>query len=117
MRKVKGRNGGTLTVREKGDPAPPNVGRKKKLPQLDILLADILGGGEENSDGAMQILRALHKKAMDGDVRAAEVLLSRGYGLPKQQIEHTGKDDKPIEVKEWVIVLQPNDDIPTDGTK
>jgi hypothetical protein len=73
-------------------------GRPKKLPQIDVLLADVLG--EENSDGieaAKIILMALRKKAAQGDVRAAELLLDRAYGKSKQQMDVTsGGNPVPI---------------------
>ena len=44
----KGRNGGTLMSQEKGDPPLPNGGRPKKLPDLDILLAEVLGSDPDD---------------------------------------------------------------------
>jgi hypothetical protein len=82
---------------KKGQSGNPN-GRPKKLPQIDVLLADVLG--EENSDGieaAKIILMALRKKAAQGDVRAAELLLDRAYGKAKQQMDVTsGGNPVPI---------------------
>lgn len=60
-------------------------GRPKKLPELDKLLADVLGGDTEDTP-AKRILEALIKKAEKGDTRAAEILLDRGYGKAKQSI-------------------------------
>lgn len=75
---------------------PPNhvKGPKKKLPELDVLLADILGGGPEENEGAMKILRAMHVKAVKGDVKAAELLLNRWLGKPQDHIDHTTKGEK-----------------------
>jgi hypothetical protein len=72
---------------KKGQSGNPN-GRPKKLPELDKLLANVLG--EENANGitaAEAILMALRHKATKGDIRAAEVLLDRGYGKAKQSID------------------------------
>jgi hypothetical protein len=72
---------------KKGQSGNPN-GRPKKLPELDKLLANVLG--EENANGvtaAEAILMALRAKAAKGDIRAAEVLLDRGYGKAKQSID------------------------------
>ena len=90
---------------KKGKSGNPR-GRPKKLPELDKLLADVLG--EPNADGieaAKIVLMALRKKAASGDVRAAEALLDRAYGKPKQSIDHTS-DDKPLIPSriEWVVV-------------
>lgn len=73
----------------KGKSGNPN-GRPKKIPELDKLLADVLGDEKDGITAAQAILMALRKKAASGDVRAAEVLLERAYGKAKQQIDHTG---------------------------
>lgn len=71
---------------------PEKNGRKPKLPQLDILLADVLGEDKDGIEAAKAILMALRAKATKGDVRAAEVLLERAYGKSKQIVDlnHSG---------------------------
>ncbi len=64
-----------------------NNGRKPKLPDLNVLLAKVLGAETNGKTAAEKILSALHAKAARGDIRAAELLLDRGYGKPKQSIE------------------------------
>lgn len=92
MKTVPGRNGGTLINFEKGESGNPK-GRPRKLPEIDDLLAEVLG--EEEGDEAREILHALLKKAKRGDVRAAEVLLDRAYGKAKQDItQRTTIEDK-----------------------
>lgn len=71
---------------KKGETLNPN-GRPKKLPELEVLLADVLGEEKDGVSAAQAILMALRGKATKGDIRAAEVLLNRGYGMPKQQID------------------------------
>lgn len=97
-------NEGNLKPFKKGKSGNPR-GRPKKLPELDKLLADVLG--EPNADGieaAKIVLMALRKKAASGDVRAAEALLDRAYGKPKQSIDHTS-DGKALPTRiEWVVV-------------
>jgi hypothetical protein len=75
---------------KKGQSGNPK-GRPKKLPELDKLLADVLGevGEVSGITAAEQILRALRAKAAKGDIRAAEVLLDRGYGKAKQHTDIT----------------------------
>lgn len=68
---------------KKGQSGNPN-GRPKKLPELDKLLADVLGEEKEGITAAEAILKALRAKAAKGDVRAIEVLLDRAYGKAKQ---------------------------------
>jgi hypothetical protein len=63
------------------DKQPGNInmnGRPKKIP-LDLILANIL-----DEMGMTSMLKALHKAALKGNVRAAEMLLDRYYGKPIQ---------------------------------
>jgi hypothetical protein len=65
---------------------------------LDVLLANVLG--EENKDGttaAEAILIRLRADAAKGNIRAAQLILERAYGKPKQPLEHTGPDGGPIQ--------------------
>lgn len=60
--------------------------RRKALPDLPDLLAEILGEKQGGKTAARLILAALRKRAVAGDVRAAEVLLDRAYGKAPQEI-------------------------------
>lgn len=71
---------------KKGQSGNPK-GRPKKIPELNVLLADVLGEQKGGIEAAKVILMALRAKATKGDVRAAEVLLNRAYGMPKQAID------------------------------
>ncbi len=73
---------------KKGQSGNPN-GRPKKLPDIDELLGNVLGEEKDGLTAAEAILKALRLKATKGDVRAAEVLLDRGYGKAKQYIDNT----------------------------
>lgn len=84
---------------KKGESGNPN-GRPKKLPELDKLLADVLGEEKDGVSAAEVILKALRLKATKGDIRAAEVLLDRGYGKAKQIIDNNINVTKPI-VIDW----------------
>ncbi len=68
-----------------GQSGNPN-GRPKKLPDLDKLMAEVLGPNKNGRDGMEVIIEAMLKKAAKGDVKAAELLLNRGYGKAKQFI-------------------------------
>jgi hypothetical protein len=71
---------------QSGNPA----GRPKKLPELRELLANVLGDEKDGKTAAEAILMALRAKAAKGDVRAAELLLDRAYGKPKQDVDLSG---------------------------
>lgn len=71
---------------KKGQSGNPK-GRPKKLPELDKLLADVLGEEKDGITAGEAILKALRAKAAKGDVRAAEVLLDRAYGKAKQTMD------------------------------
>ena len=72
-------------------------GRPKKLPQIDVLLADVLGEEKDGITAADAILRKLRAMAAQGNIRAAEILLDRAYGKAKQQMDVTsGGNPVPI---------------------
>lgn len=86
----RGGNGGWLEVdkerlRIKRSRRAPFV-RIKKIPELEILLADILSEEKNGVSAAKLILAALRKKAINGDTRAAELLMDRAWGKAKQEI-------------------------------
>ena len=76
---------GINTQFKKGISGNPK-GSVKKIPQLDVLLADVLGEEKDGIEAAKAILMALRSKAVKGDVRAAEVLLDRAYGKASQSL-------------------------------
>lgn len=80
---------------KKGESGNPN-GRPRKLPELDKLLADVLGEEKDGITAGEAILKALRAKASKGDVRAAEVLLDRAYGKPKQSIDNNITTTEPL---------------------
>lgn len=76
-------------------------GRPKKLPELDKLLADILGEEKDGITAADAILRKLRAMAAQGNIRAIELLLDRAYGKAKQTVD--------MEVTQRMTIV---DDIP-----
>lgn len=76
---------------KKNDPRINKKGAPKKLPALDILLAELLGEEKNGMTAADAVLRSIFAKALKGDVRAAELLLERAYGKVKQPIEDETK--------------------------
>ena len=80
---------------KKGQTGNPN-GRPKKLPELSKLMADILGDEKNGLTTAERILKAIEAKALKGDIKAAEMLLDRGYGKPKQTQETNITSSDPL---------------------
>jgi hypothetical protein len=89
---------------KKGQTGNPN-GRPRKLPELDKLLADVMGEEKDGLSAAEAILKALRAKATKGDIRAAEVLLDRAYGKAKQTIDNNLNVSQPL-----VITLTASND-------
>ena len=71
---------------KKGQSGNPK-GQPRKLPELKVLLANVLGDTKDGKSAAEAILMALRAKATKGDVRAAELLLDRAYGKAAMNIE------------------------------
>lgn len=82
---------------KKGEVRNPN-GAPKKLPDLHILMAEIMSEEKDGKTALQTILSALRAKANKGDIRAAEVLLNRGWGLPKQSIDVQNTGETVIRV-------------------
>lgn len=79
-------------------------GRPRKVPELDNLLADVLGA--ETPDGktaAREILEEIVKAAKRGNLKAAEMLLDRAYGKPKAALEMTGRAGGTIVFRNYVL--------------
>ena len=91
---------------------PENPGRKKKLPEIDDLLAEVLGedpADPERQSEAKSVLKKLIEVANKGNVQAQIAVLDRAYGKPKQAVEHSGPDKGPINIKTWVIDVDGSD--------
>lgn len=88
-------------------PLPPEHSRFKKgqtgnprgrpkLPDIRAALAAVLADEANGRTALDAILAALRRKAAQGDVRAAQLLLDRGYGKPKETIDHTSGGEKIV---------------------
>lgn len=102
MKKKRTANGGTLHIREKGDPAPPGAGRKenpwkfaiRKISEREdghVLMDGILADKSGNSTGhkvkvfvqmpaVEEVIYTMFARAKKGDVQAAKWLQETGYG-------------------------------------
>ncbi len=78
---------------KKGQSGNPN-GRPKKLPEIDKLMAEVMGEEKDGITAAQAILNMLRGKAAKGDIKAAQLLFDRAYGKSKQQIDVTSQGEK-----------------------
>lgn len=72
-----------------------NPAGKPKMPDLKEAMARALG--EQAKDGRTaldQIIEAMRRKAAQGDVKAAELLLARGFGKPRESVDITSGGEK-----------------------
>ena len=77
----------------KGQSGNPN-GRPKKLPALDVIMANVMGREKDGITAAEAIIMKLREMATKGDIKAAQLLLDRGYGKAKQNIDITTQGEK-----------------------
>ena len=78
---------------KKGQSGNPN-GRPKKLPALDVIMANVMGQEKDGITAAEAIIMKLREMATKGDIKAAQLLLDRGYGKAKQNIDITTQGEK-----------------------
>jgi hypothetical protein len=77
----------------KGNNANPH-GRPKKLPALDLIMANVMGQEKDGITAAEAIIMKLREQAAKGDIKAAQLLLDRAYGKAKQNIDITTQGEK-----------------------
>ena len=71
---------------------PENInkdGRPRKLPELEVLLAEALSDAKDGHTAAEAVIMSLRKKAISGDVRAIELILNRAYGKIPEKLDVT----------------------------
>ena len=69
---------------EKGHAGGPG---RPKLPDLKEMMEKVLGEEKDGVTALELIMKQIRAKAAKGDIRAAEMLLDRGYGKPKQSLD------------------------------
>lgn len=109
MKEIKGRNGGTLKVPEKGETANPNGRPKKfttlmkeqgyKLSEVNDSIQAIMAMDEKQirevtkkEDATMlekTVAKAIIKSYEKGSLYSMDTLLSRVYGKPKETVDAT----------------------------
>ena len=89
---------------------PQNAGRPKgSLRDIKTVLQDLLSqekNGTQLIDGLMSVVV---NKALKGDLKAVDMLLSYTFGKATQRTEITGAEGEPIEVKHDLSKLNINE--------
>lgn len=80
---------------KKGQSGNPK-GRPPILPELKEAIAKVLGQEKDGTTALDAVITMLFNRALKGDIRAAQELLDRGFGKPKQEIDQNIKTDRPI---------------------
>jgi len=62
---------------------------RPKMPDLKGAMAELLADEKNGKTALEAVLMRLRQMAIDGNLKAADMLLAYGYGRPKQQIDHT----------------------------
>jgi len=73
----------------KNDPRINREGRPKKLPELEVIIAEVLSKEKDGKTAVQQVIEALEAKAKKGDARAIELLLNRAYGKIPEKLDLT----------------------------
>ena len=72
---------------KKGESGNPKG--RPKLPDLKEAMTALLADEKNGKTALDAVLARLRQMAIDGNIKAAETLLSYAYGKPKQSIDHT----------------------------
>lgn len=76
-------------INEKHGGRRPNAGRKSRAQEMGLsALLDRVWSIENRK----AVIKTLHQKAMDGNEKAAALLLSYAYGKPTERVEHSNPD-------------------------
>jgi hypothetical protein len=93
---------------KKGQSGNPNG--RPKLRDIKEVLTDLLSQEKNKQQLVDAVMTVVVNKALKGDLKAADMLLSYTYGKPTQKTEITGADGERIDFK--VEVVQGEKNIP-----
>jgi hypothetical protein len=83
---------------------------KDELREIKTVIADLLKQQKNNQQLVDGLMTVVVNKALKGDLKAVDMLLSYCYGKPTQRTEITGADGEKIDFK--VEVLQGEKTLP-----
>ena len=87
-----------------------NPAGRPKLRDIKEVLTDLLSQEKNKQQLVDAVMTVVVNKALKGDLKAADMLLSYTYGKPTQKTEITGADGEKIDFK--VEVVQGEKNIP-----
>lgn len=87
-----------------------NPAGRPKLRDIKEVLTDLLSQEKNKQQLIDGLMTVIVNKALKGDLKAADMLLSYTYGKPTQKTEITGADGERIDFK--VEVIQGEKNIP-----
>jgi len=76
---------------KKGQSGNPNG--RPKMPDLSEAVAKVLNKEKDGVKAIDAILMKLHEMALDGNVKAIELLLDRGFGKVRQDVDLTSNGE------------------------
>lgn len=102
---------GKKTQWKKGQSGNPN-GQPRKLPSLNAALTKVFGVTSDDDISKVElILEAMYKQAIKkGNVQAANLILDRMHGKPKQAVEIYGTLQERERVAELMPFAKPKKD-------
>ena len=94
---------------KKGQTGNPNGRPKDELREIKTVIADLLKKEKNNQQLVDGLMTVVVNKALKGDLKAVDMLLSYTFGKATQRTEITGAEGEPIEVKHDLSKLNVNE--------
>ena len=102
-----GKNGGKL----KTGGTNPNAGRPK-MPDLREAVAAVLADEKDGVTALDAVLKKLRQLAVQGNLKAADMLLDRAYGKPAQTLNTTDEHGNAMPLQ--IVIKVPSAELPAD---
>jgi hypothetical protein len=95
---------------KKGQSGNPAGRKKGSLRDIKLVLQDLLSQEKNKTQLIDGLMSVVVNKALKGDLKAVEMLLSYTYGKPTQKTEITGSEGEKVEFK--INVIQSKENLP-----
>jgi hypothetical protein len=102
MEMRQGRNGGKLKTGNVGNKGRP------KMPDLRDAVAAVLADEKDGVTALDAVLKKLRQLAVQGNLKAADMLLDRAYGKPAQTLNTTDQDGNIVPLQVVIQAPPPN---------